>query len=276
MRSLLFFILRFHAFILFLLLEWGALYLVVNNNEHQAQTFLSSSNKLIGKMYEWKSKGTRYMTLSQVNDSLANENKHLREQLYTSKFHHDNSQEFIHDSVYQQQFTYIPARVINNNITGYNNYLTLDRGSNSGIGRNMGVVSGKGIVGVVSKVTNNFSGVMSVLHSDIRISARIKDKRHFGTLVWDGRSPQHMRLDAIPKYALIEENDIVETSGYSGIFPEGIMIGKVSGVKVESGSNFQIIEVELFNDLSSIEYIYVVKDLLKTERTALEDALKER
>jgi rod shape-determining protein MreC len=117
---------------------------------------------------------------------------------------------------------------------------------------------------------------MSILHRQTRISARIKGKGFFGSFMWKGSDVRTFNLEDIPKHAPVVKGDTIETSGYSAIFPEGIMLGVVNKVRLESGSNYYNIEVQSSHDMSNISYVYVVNNLFRTEQEKLEQAvLKE-
>jgi rod shape-determining protein MreC len=158
-----------------------------------------------------------------------------------------------------RDFRIVEARVINNSIISRNNTLTINRGKSHGITPGMGVIGSNGIVGIIKSASKNFSVVLSLLHSDTRISASIRRNNFFGSLIWTGNNPKIMHLEAIPKHADLVLGDTVQTSGYSHIFPEGIIIGHIHDVSLESGNNFYTIEVALNNDLSNVHYVYVVE-----------------
>ena len=152
--------------------------------------------------------------------------------------------------------------------------MTLNRGKSHGIKSNTGVITNNGIVGVVQKVSKNYAGVMSILHHNTRISAKLKSSDYFGSLVWKKNDARYMYLDAIPKHAELEKGDTIITSGFSTMFPEGIMIGTVSKAKIIDGSNFYEIKVRLSSDMNNLNHVFVVNNLLKEEQEALEEAVK--
>lgn len=274
MRSLVLFFVKYNAFFVFVLLEIISFYLIVNNNEKQNQVFVSSANQVTGSFYERYDKLTSFWNLGDVNEELANDNKRLMEQLPNAYF--DNSIDTLEvlDTQYAQQYEYIPAKVVNNSVNRYNNYLTLNRGQSHGVEPNTGVVTTNGIVGIVKKTSKNYAGVISVLHHNTRISAKLKSTNYFGSLVWKGNDARYMYLDAIPKHAVIEKGDTIVTSGFSTMFPEGVMIGEVSEAAIIDGSNFYEIKVQLSCDMNNLSHAFVVKNLLKEEQEALEEAVK--
>lgn len=273
MRSLVLFFIKYNAFFVFVLLEIVSFYLIVNNNEKQNQVFISSANQVTGSFYERYDKLVSYWNLGDVNAELANDNKRLMEQLPNAFFDTTVDTVEVVDSQYRQQYEYIPAKVVNNSVSRYNNYLTLNRGRSQGIRPNTGVITSNGIVGIIKKTSKNYAGVMSILHHNTRISARLKSSKYFGSLVWKKEDPKYMYLDAIPKHAVVEQGDTIVTSGFSTMFPEGILIGTVSEASVVDGSNFHEIKVRLSSDMNNLSHVFVVNNLLKEEQQALEVAL---
>jgi rod shape-determining protein MreC len=165
---------------------------------------------------------------------------------------------------------YIPAKVINNSTTRANNYVTLNKGAKHGVQKEMGVIGQTGIVGIISDVSENFSIVMSVLHKKNNISVRMKKARFIGNLNWDGSDAQQASISGVPVNALIENGDTIVTSGFSSIFPEDIPVGKVIKVESTATSNFYEITVQLFTNFHTLNYVYVVKNILKQEQDSLE------
>lgn len=275
-RILLFFI-KYNGFFAFVILETIALSLYFTRNLNPTkESFLSSANGVIGNIYESTSKISRYWNLSAVNDSLARENAELKMQLPNSKFTSLVQTNVVHDTTLKQHYVYLEAKVVNNTIHRPHNFLTINRGTKQGVEPNSGVLNGngKGIVGVVQNVSNNYAVVMSVLNIDARISAKILRNNHFGMMIWDGADSGFMTLESIPKHADVEIGDTIVTSGFSTMFPEGILIGTVHSFFKPAGLNFYTIKVALFNDLNNTQYVYVVSDLLKEERLKLEKEVK--
>jgi len=250
------------------------MYLAVQYNKNQRDIYINSSNTISGAIYQRYNKIMRYSELSVIADSMAAENARLYARLGNSKF-----QEFlVKDSVLvkdslnrvKQQYTYIAASVINNSIALPNNYITLNRGSKHGVMPGMGVITSRGVIGIVRNVSENFSQVMSILHQQSKISASLKNTNYFGTLRWrDQSNILEMSLETIPKHAVINKGDTIQTSGYSYLFPEGISIGKVESYEVEAGSNYFTAQVSLFEDLARLRYVFVVNNLMIKEQEQL-------
>ena len=157
---------------------------------------------------------------------------------------HDNDTLDLDSSKYQL----IAVDICNSNFRLRDNYITLCSGSKAGLMSDMGVISQTGLVGIIKKVSDNFSIVMSILHSQSSISCLIKRNNSNGMLIWKMGNPKILNLESIPKHKTVLVGDTVITSGYSTIFPKGIQVGKVKTVVLEPGSNSYTIEVELFND----------------------------
>jgi rod shape-determining protein MreC len=274
------FLARYGNFLLFLVLEFYAFYLVAQYNKKPNEIYQSSANLVTGYVYENASTIRNYFSMQAVADSLARENAELRSQLEASKyiavqergvvrFPLDTSTvrpDTAHSKDVIQQFNYIAAEVTSNSVSRNDNYMTINRGSNNGIKMGMAVISPDGIVGIVRNVTPHYAQVMSILNKRISITAMIKRNRYFGSLVWDGIDPRIMTLDNIPKHADVIKGDTIMTSGFSEAFPGEIRIGRVVDFRVKNG--FHSIDVELWNDLSNIRYVYVVENLMQAELSA--------
>lgn len=271
MRNLILFLVRYNAFFLFVLLEIISFSLIVKTgNETQQKVWLSSSNSMTGFFSEKYNNFIQYWNLPEENLKLQKENALLKSELRRSKFNNAIDSGVIYDSLYEQQYNYIPALVINNSVNLQNNYLTLNRGKKHGIETNTGVITSDGIVGIVMNSSQRYSTVLSILHRDTKISAMIQRNGYHGSLVWKDMNPQKMTLDAIPKHADVEVNDTIMTSGYSSIFPKGIMIGVVDTFWFEAGSNFYTIDVKLSADMNKVKSTYVIKDYFREEKKELE------
>ncbi len=274
MQRIFLFFIKYNGVFAFFLLEVIALSIYFTRNSNaNTQAFLSSANGLIGGVYESTSRVARYWNLSAVNDSLARENAELKMRLPNSKFSSLIQTNTIKDTTLQQYYRYHDAKVVNNTIHRPRNFITINKGAAQGLKANSGVLNGNGmgIVGVVQKVSRNYAVAMSILNLDTRISAKILGNNNFGVMVWDGLDSRYMNLESVPKHATIHKGDTIVTSGYSTIFPEGILIGTIDSFYHPPGVNFYSIKVALFNDLNSTQYVYVVSDLLKEERLKLEE-----
>ena len=260
MNNLLQFVIRYSAFLLFLLLEVIALLLVVRYNENQKQIYSHSSSRVVGGMYKIADDLIQYNRLQVVADSLAHQNATLKQRIFNLE---RSVQRLVPvdkplDSCIIEPFHVIEAQVISNSIHQRNNQFTIDRGSKHGIKTGMGVISEHGIAGIVDEVGEQYATAISVLHSGARISASIKRNGYFGSLVWRGTDPAHMILEAVPRQAEVRIGDTIVTSGYSFIYPRDLFIGTVERFWTEGGSNYFTIEVRLHEDIARLDRVYVI------------------
>lgn len=270
MRSLLNFLVRFSNIIVFLLLEVIALYMLSNNDGYHN---IMLSNKLIaveGSIEKKISSISEYLRLRTINSSLAAENLDLRNRL--EKVFRDDEQYFtpVNDTIHRQQYIYTRTRVIKQSTNKQKNYITLDKGARDGVEVGMAVSGPNGIVGTIVGISNNFSIAMSVLNLDFRLSARFRKNGYFGSLSWDGLEHDIVSLNEIPHHVQIEVGDTIETSGYSSIFPTGILVGLVSDFDTGAG-DFYSVNVKLVTDFHKTDFVYIIGNLLKSEQVDLQD-----
>ena len=275
MRTLWRFISRYNAFFLFLIFEVAALIIFVKNNSYQRAEFINSASGVIGHLDAEKDQLYGYLSLKEVNDSLARENAHLRGLLKTSYYIDTATKHKVTDTVYKQQYEYIVARVINNSVTQPNNYLTLNKGSKLGITKGMGVICSKGIVGKVIYVSDHFALVQSLLHKDSQFSAMLANNKEIGSITWnDDLDPHKGILKDVSNNAQPKVGEWVVTSGYS-LFPEGVPVGKVSNLHTKGGGYSLNMQVNLSVDFSKLEYVNVVVNRFGNEQEALEGQKKK-
>lgn len=274
MRSLLDFLLRIHFLLLFVLIEALSLILLFNNNNFQQASLVNFSRQVSGKYYARTANLKQYFSLAEQNRKLAEENTRLVS-ILESKYKIENPiVDLIYDTIHIQQYSYIPAQIINNSINSRHNYLTLNKGFAQGIKPEMAVISQDGVVGIVKGVSKNYSTVISMLNFDFKISAKIKKNQYYGSLSWDGLNYRSVILNEIPLHADIQLGDTIVTSGFSSIYPEGLMIGTISDFEEKSGSFYQI-TVLLSVDFKRLYHVYVVENTLREERLQLEEKLVE-
>lgn len=274
MYNLVRFLLHYWLFIFFLLLEGLCVYLIYQNSRfHQALMF-NQVNEINGMAYQAYSGSVDYLRLGKVNDSLAKENAELRARVTESFYSLKKGDTSVTDSTAYplQVFSYVYAKVVKNSVNQTANYLYLNKGTRLGITPQMGVITANGIVGQVVSVTENYSAVMSVLNKNFRISAKLKKSKFFGQLLWEGKNARVVHLSEIPKHVPVKIGDTVVTSGYSVLFPENIMIGRVKKVDAKPENNFQEIDVELSADMNNLDYVYVVNHMQRQEIQQLDSA----
>lgn len=273
MRNIIALLVRYAAFLLFVVLEIVCINLIIQNNEGQKEIFLNSSNIITGKIQSQYNRFVNLFSLASVVDSLSAENARLRAQLADARYTLSWDTTTVYDTLYNQQYTYIPALVENNSISLHNNMITINKGALQGIRKDMGVIESNGIVGIVDYVGQHFSSCISILNSRFIGSVAIKRTRAFGNLVWKGVDPQVMHMEAVGKHEDILKGDTIVTTPYSNHFPQGLPVGVIKNVKLMPGNNFYDLEVQLFNKLSRTTSVYVVQNLLKKERKEVENYL---
>ncbi len=256
---------------LFILLETLALAMVFNYNSFQRAKYLNSANRISGNVYEMFNAVTGYFGLLKDNKELADENARLR-MLFenhrplvagTDSVNEDFLPE---DSVIRL----ITARVISNSVNQSFNYITMNKGKKQGIKPDMGIISANGIVGVVGQVSESYAMGLSVLNRRWSVSAKLKNSGYYGSLYWPGTDYRIAKLSEIPLHVEIAAGDTIVTSGYSTIFPEGILIGTIRNFTKPDGENYYSIDVLLSVDFKSLSHVEVVDLTDKQEIEQLE------
>lgn len=275
MRNLWIFINRYNAFFLFVIFFTIGIVLTVKNNAYQRSVTFNSTNEVVGRAYENLNVFKRYMNLGAVNDSLAKENAKLNTQLLAIQNIDSAKDVTVKDTVNNVQYTYLSGRVIKNSITLRNNVITINKGAADGIQPGMAVISGgKGVVGIVRDVSPHLATIESLLNKNTKISVSIKSTKALGSLVWGDRNGDYSKayIKDIPNHFKVKLGDTIITSGF-GSFPPGIPVGKISNRGIATGDNFLTIEINLFNDFSTLQYVYVIKDKFAEEQKVLESKL---
>lgn len=275
MRKLIRFIETYSFFFLFLLFEGLAFYLLFRENHFQRASILNYTTELSGKLYNQYSKFTDYFYLEEVNQQLAKENNRLREKQLSSFEKLLSPNYLINDTIYQQQYFYTKAKVVNNSINKQNNYLTLNVGSINGIKIGMGVISPNGVVGIVENVSKHYSTVISQLHASTKISVKLKNSDYFGSMQWDGKSYEKGILMDIPNHVRISIGDTIVTTSYSTIFPPNLVVATVESIDKPEGENFYNLHILFTTDFKSLGYVYVVKNKWGAEQKELEEKTKD-
>lgn len=275
MRNLWIFINRYNAFFLFVIFFTIGIILTVQNNAYQRSVTLNSTNEVVGHAYDRLNVFKKYMNLGTVNDSLAFENARLHTALLALKNIDSAKNTLVKDTATHVQYTYLAARVIKNSITLRNNVITINKGALDGIESGMAVISaGKGVVGIIRDVSPHLATIESLLNKDAKISVSIKSTKALGSLVWGDRNSDYRTafIKDVPNHFKVKLRDTVITSGF-GSFPPGIQVGTISNRGISTGDNFLTIQINLFNDFSTLQYVYVIKNKLAEEQKALESKL---
>lgn len=282
MRNFILFVRRFFNLILFLLLEIVCIILIARTNSMQGNDVMSSANTVIGLMYKKQNDVVYYFGLRAMNDSLINENATLRLKLATYKSF-DTVKDFnvakpiestdtMRQIIDYAKYYYRTARVVNNSVSGSNNYITINRGSNDGIKKNMAVISGTGVVGRIVHVSGNFSSAISVLSVKQQVSAKLKDGT-VGYVSWEGKQPDVLLMQDVPQQIKVKKGDSVFTTSYS-FFPPDVLIGTVYKTTSIKKNNLQKLYLRTATNFRNMQYVYVVENTYLPERTQLEDSVK--
>ncbi len=265
MRRLFQFIYQYRAFFVFLMLELVSGWLVVNHNDYISASYFNSSSSLAGNVYSSKQSVQDYFQLKEVNQNLAAENENLRNQLALSTPMID-SLEFFTPIYLSGQYDYTIAKVVNNSVSRFRNYFTLNKGSNDGVKEGMGVVNPNGAVGKIKSVSKNFSTGYSALNGNLLISAVIAETETLCTATWEGKDPTEMSLKYVPRHVKVEVGMDIVTSGFNSLFPAGVKIGEVETVNIDENATFYDITIDLSVDFHSLDYVYVIGSKFKQEK----------
>jgi rod shape-determining protein MreC len=270
------FIYRYRSFFTFVVLELVCGWLIIENNQYQGAAFFNSSNTIVGRINSVNEGIRDYFSLKEVNEILALQNTELRkkvEQQNQVLFSLKSAE--VPDSVIIKRFDFVPAKVVNNSVNRSTNYITIDKGNDFGIEPGMAVVGTGGAVGKVKVTSSHFSVVSSLLHVDIRISGYMIRTGYFGTIQWDGTNPEIINFEYVPRHVKPIVGDTIVTSGYGGIFPDGIMIGTIHRIELGDGTPFYDLKVKLSQDFRKLTYVSVIKSNLKYELDSLEQQIPE-
>lgn len=271
MRNLLRFLWKYSNFVLFILMEVCCFYLIFQNNSFQRAGWINSSNAFAGNVFTTVNSIKEYFALKETNELLAAENALLRTQSLGSYAKYITTKTMVGDTVLKQQYTYIPADVVNNSVNRRNNYLTLNRGYKQGIARDMAVITSNGIVGYIKDVSANYCTVLSILNKDAKISAKVKRYDELGSLIWEGGDYRYGLLQDIGTHVKIAKGDSIVTSNFSDIFPSNIMIGTVESYAPREGGEFYNIKVKYSANLKNVTHVYIINNILRQEKIQLEE-----
>ncbi|MBP6757890.1 MAG: rod shape-determining protein MreC [Flavobacterium sp.] len=254
--------------LLFLLLLGISLFLSIQSHSYHRSKVISSANFLSGGVYERINNVSEYLNLRTQNDALAQENAKLRSLLFDKK---DTASIPKLDSIKGLHPTdIIVSKVIHNSFDSHENYLTLNSGSLQGVKPDMGVINSLGIVGIIDNTSRNYATVISILNIKSQINAKLKKSNHFGSLGWNGKSTGFVQLTDIPRLAAIRKGDTIVTGGQSVIFPENINIGTVDRIYIDNETNYYTLDVKLFNDMTNLGHVYIIKSKDREEIINLE------
>ena len=266
MRNIFLFIRRYFNFIFFLILQALCIYFIVSYSKYHEAAFGNTVNKITGSINKRFNKATYYLRLKRTNDSLVKANEVLYNMLRKDFNISDSADKTVFDTIKidslisYKKFNYLSAKVVSNSISSQSNFIVITGPNVKTFTKGMGIVGiNNNAVGVITEVEGDYAVVMSLLHKDSHISGKLLKGGETGTISWNGEEPNILSLSNIPKSAKIIIGDTIITSGFSAIFPKGIMIGKVSNVKPESTNNNFKVTLKSTTDFYNLEYVYAIK-----------------
>ncbi len=269
MQQIINFLTRNKHSLLFLLLLLLSLIFTIQSHSYHRSKFVSSTNFISGGVYGWQHSVSDYFRLKKENERLLDENERLHNRL--SALAIDSvALKHIDTLSFDKPYTFIKARVIKNDYSKIDNYILINKGEKDSIFPDMGVITDKGIIGIIENTTKNYGRIISILNSNSRINAGLKKSDQYGSLVWNGKDPNIVQLETIPRQAILKEGDTIITHGRSTIFPRGIGIGTIVNYKLNQNKSYYLIDVKLFNDMTNIGFVYSIKNSDAEEIKSLE------
>lgn len=272
MRNLFDFLVKYSYWLLFLLLEGISLGMLFSHNSYHGSVFLSSANHITGKFYEWESEVTTFLTLKEVNHKLTDENAEmlLRIAALEQQLEETRKDSLQLDFV-APEYNLVHAKVVKATLHRNNNYLTIDKGSTDGIRPEMAVISSGGVAGIVYLTSQHYSIVIPLLSVRSNISCRARNSKYFGTLQWQRGAVNIAYVIDVPRHANVHKGEVVETNGYSEVFPAGIPIGKILDVGDSPDGLSFMLKVQLFTDFSTLRDVCVLTNYHRGEKKQLEE-----
>jgi rod shape-determining protein MreC len=281
MKNLLAFIAKYYHWLLLFVLETVSGVLLFQYNSYQGSVWFTSANAVVGKVYEWDAAVRSFFSMKRANEELTLRNFYLERQvtqlrrLY-GEMTQDTTLQERQELRFLSQFQLIPAKVVSNSVDKVNNLITIDKGRTDGVERDMGVACGNGVVGVVYQVSDHYAVVIPVLNAtSSRISCAIRGRGYFGYLQWYGGDPAVAYVEDIPRHARFKKGDWVETSGYSAIFPQGVLVGRIEKIYNSADGLSYRLKVRLSTDFACIRDVSVIGDKTIKERVRLQEQVKD-
>jgi rod shape-determining protein MreC len=275
MQQIIKFLQKYRYFILFLLLEFIAIAFTIQSHSFHTSKFVNSANSITGGVYKKANLINQFFNLEIENERLLEENTRLKNLLSLKPIQLDSTYNTIIDTtLYFQRYNYLGAKIYTNSYSRRNNILMINKGLKDGIQPEMGVETSRGIIGVTKSVSRNYSTVISILNEYSKINVKSLNNDHYGTLTWDGKDYKTAQLQDLPRQARIKIGDTIITGGKSTIFPEGKLVGTIKDFEIKNNT-FKTINITLFNDMSSLSNVNVIKNLHKKEIQQLESTNDE-
>lgn len=270
MQQIIKFILRYKTTLLYLFLLVVALGFTIQSHSYHRSKFFNSSNWITGGIYNTSNNITTYFDLDEENERLVEENRRLRKLLYNNK-----RKDSVEIDTAGINYTVTSAQVIKNSYANPDNYITINRGRKDSIKQDMGVITSKGILGIVENTSNNYASVQSILNTKSNINAKIKNTDYFGSLTWNASGYNVVQLQDIPRLVPLLVGDTIVTGAMSSIFPENIPIGTIKKFDLNESKSFYSIDVQLFNDMTNIKNVYVIDHINRQEIIQLEEETED-
>lgn len=280
MRNLLEFLAKYNHWFVFLILEVVSMVLLFQYNSYQGSAWFSSANAVTGKLYEWDANVETFFSLTKVNQELTQRNAYLEQEVQelsdslvsvtkdSSIYHRDQF-------ALLRNYRLIPAKVVANSVDKPGNLMTIDKGSADGIHRDMGVISGTGVVGIVYLVAEHYAIVIPVLNTKSNISCMIQNRGYFGYLRWKGGVSDLAYLEEVPRHAHFKLGDYVVTSGYSAVFPPGVRVGRILHVFNSADGLSYRVQLRLSTDFARLRDVCVIDDAAMKERLEIMRAAQD-
>lgn len=269
MRNLIDFFVKNSTWFVFIFYMILSSILLFNNNPYQQSVYLTSSNSAVSAVYSGISNVTSYFYLRDINEELQHRNAALEMEVLALRNQVNDYKMQLQDTVDinigNNQYDFVVGRVISNSISLQQNYITINRGKKDGIDSEMGVVDQNGVVGIVNVVGEKSARIISLLNPNLRLSCKVKGSEYFGSLVWDGKSPYYAILEEMPRHVKFEKGDTIVTSGYSAVFPEGIIVGQIEEQLNSGADNFYSLKIKLSTDFTQLSTVRVIKNNMKDE-----------
>tara|TARA_B100001248_G_scaffold92416_1_gene68560 strand:+ start:1507 stop:2310 length:804 start_codon:yes stop_codon:yes gene_type:complete len=254
MQSIINSIVKNRNLIIYLLLTFISFNYLYNNSSIHYSGVGKIGTFISGSTSNFYSKINSYFNLKEENRKLIEENLELKK--IESQFIRISDKSIISESNIDKTLN---AKVILNSINKSKNIIVINKGGLNGITNEMGVISSKGVVGIIKNITDNYSSIVSLLNIDLRINAILKNSSTIGSISWDGLDPRIVQLNDIPLSSTIKVGDTIVTGGMSFYFPKGIPIGKIEDYNNTSLEGYYSINVSIFNDFSSLSNLYILE-----------------
>ena len=261
MQNLILFFQRFRFFIAFIFIQITCFYLYFQFVNYPKSVLFGTTSTLYGRLLSWEKQFIDYFNLAKRNRELMEENSQLRGAIFDNYYQIQRPVFTVNDTTYKQLYRYIPALVINATTNKKNNYFTINVGEKQNIKKDMGVISNKGVVGVVFAVGEEYSLVRSVLTSDINLLVKVGKDENDGVLKWNGENPTIGTVTNISTEIPIKPGSEVRTAGITGLFPRGILIGKVKETRQMENQPLWDIDVLFAENFRALASVYVINDL---------------